>query len=569
MAGRWTTVKRSVWLAVVLLSGGGPDVAGGQPTPHVAMQRLEDGRWRATWELAEPAPVLRFDRPAQFYREHVWTIVTEGYRFGRTRGWQVLEVEPGATPRATITVEFPEYTQHIPKEYELFQPFGDGAVALYTGHFYASPRGAGVTDSTVIRTIRLTPPPGARAIVRGEIREGPFDWSDAIGDGTYVYLGTTDPIETEDLVAIVDAHVPAWLGEEMYRRLPELFAAYARRLEASLPWKPLVFYSFDAAEAPGLSSSGGTLTGLIQMTLSGTGWLEQSPGATEHALQFLAHEAAHLWNGQLVTSAGGGASWMHEGAADAMARDLLLAFGVIDLDGHRAGREAALNQCFTALALGDGPIATAHERGAFRLFYDCGEVMALWTDAALRRVNADADLFTFWRDLIHAARAGGGTYDVGMYFRVLADRGVPRRTRETMGAFLSARPAVEIGLQGLRAAGIDVRPGDGTPPPTVGQELVRRVVMHLMRTACGRVSFWAGDPMVTAAIPDCAPFATEHRVHAIQGERVGGDAGALYDAVAAACRGGSPVRLEALDGSVLADVVCSAALPDRPPWYVL
>ena len=556
-----------LWLTVLLLLG--LDAAGAQEAPQVVIQRLDNGRWRATWELAEPAPVLRFERPAEFYRERVWTVVTEGYRFGRTQGRQTLEIMDGAAARARITVEFPQYTRPIPKEYELFQPFGDGAVAMYTGHFYASPRG-GVSDSSWIRTLRLTPPAGARAIVRGESHDGAFRWTDPLGDGTYIYLGTTSPIETADLVAIVDPRMPRWLADEMHARLPQLFATYAERFDAGLPWKPLVFYSFDDVEAPGLSSSGGTLTGLIQMTLIGSAWREPGPDATEHAFQFLAHEAVHLWNGQLVSSSGGGGSWMHEGSANAIARDLLLESGITDAEGHRAGRELALNQCFVALALGDGPVATAHERGAFRVFYDCGELMALWTDAEVRRASPGATLFTFWRDLIAAARADRNRYTEDTYFRVLGDAGVPERAVAAMRAFLTADTPVPIATRGLADAGVRLEPGHGAPPPTLGHELVRRVVGHLMRAMCGgRMSFWSGDPVVTAAIDDCPPFATRHEVHGIQGVPVGGDAAALFDAVAAACAAGDRIRLAGRDDTVLADFACGAPLGARPAWYAL
>ena len=498
----------------------------------------------------------------------MWHVVTSGYRLARTDDGQVLVITEGGAPQTEIVVEFAEFTETIPKEYELFQPFSDGAVALYTGHFYATPVGPAYADTAQsIRTIRLTPPAGTHAVVRGRVHDGPLSWTDPHGDGTYIYLGTATPIETPDLIAVVDPGMPEWLAQRLHARLPELFATYAARFGVSLPWKPVVLYSFDDADVSGYSSSGGTLTGLIQMTLTGSAWRRASAAAEEHVFQLLAHEAVHLWNGQLVGNPGDGGSWMHEGAANAMAHDLLLEFRVIDAERHRAIREEAINECF--VALGDGPVNLAHRRGAFGVFYDCGELIALWTEAAVRQVDSAADLFAFWRDLVAAARAGEGHYDEDLYFATLATRGVGELVREQMRTFVSMPGAVEVAVRGLRAAGVGIEPGTGTPPRSFQHELVRRAIAHLMTQACGQMSFRAGDPVVTDSVPGCAPFARSLRVYGIEGADVGEEGAAIYDHVAARCAASQPVTFEGEDGGVIGSVPCDRRLPARPPWYEL
>ena len=48
------------------------------------------------------------------------------------------------------------------------QPFSDGGVALYTGHFYARPAGAGYADTvSAVQRIELVTPATTHAIVRG------------------------------------------------------------------------------------------------------------------------------------------------------------------------------------------------------------------------------------------------------------------------------------------------------------------------------------------------------------------------------------------------------------------
>src|SRR5215471_9540158 len=123
----------------------------------VSLERLATGAWRATYHLSAPTPALRFERTASFFRERVWTVVTPGYHLGRDGDRQVVRVASGATPQREIVFEFPEYTESLPKEYELFLPFTGGAVAVYTGHFYAAPIVDGTAAGTV-RTIDVTPP---------------------------------------------------------------------------------------------------------------------------------------------------------------------------------------------------------------------------------------------------------------------------------------------------------------------------------------------------------------------------------------------------------------------------
>ena len=544
-----------------------PSSAGAQDPPTIAIERSAPGRWRATYALPRPVTSLRFQRTAANHRERVWNVVTPGYRWAVDGDRVVLRLDEGATAAATITVEFPELTDPLPKEYELFQPFSDGAVALYTGHFYARPTGPSWTDSTPpVQSLTLVPPRGTQAVVRGRVVAGTVTYTDSIGDGTYIYMGTATPIETPHLTAIVDPGMPAWLRDMFDRRLPELFASYRERFGAALPWKPVVLYSFHDTATTGYSSGGGTLTGLINMTLTGADWRTPDPAAAEQAFYLLAHESAHLWNGQLVASEGGRGSWMHEGSADYLANDMLLSFGIIDRSAWRQRREAALNACGSQVM--DAAVHQAAERGMFRTFYDCGFVLAMWTEAVARQTDQGADLSGFWRRLIAAAQADGARYDEALYFRVLREGGVADSVVQAMTAFLAARD-IEPAVRGLSNAGIAVAEAGGDPPGSFQQILARRAFAHVMGTACGRISFNWGDPIVTVALPACEPFRESLRVHALEGFRLRDQAASAYDAVAATCAAGSPVRVQGADGETLASVPCRRELVPRPPWYEL
>ncbi|MGE0354859.1 MAG: hypothetical protein AB7I33_13585 [Gemmatimonadales bacterium] len=542
--------------------------AGAQTSAVIDIARVAPGHWRATWHLSAPATSLTFERSAGFFREQDWTVTTPGYRLARREDRQLILLDGGAEPRSVIVADFRESTQPLPKEYELFQPFSDGAVALYTGHFYVMPAGPAYRDSTWIRTVRITPPPGGHGVLRGRVIPGLVAFTDSTGEGTYVYLGPARPIETPDMLAIVDAGMPAWLTGMLDRNLPRLFAAYRDRFDAPLPWKPTVLFSFKDTTLSGYSSGGGTLTGLINMTLTGSAWRTPGPEPAERAFHLIAHEAAHLWNGQLVesdpTNAG---AWMHEGAADAMADAMLVQFGVVDSARSRRRQEEALNRC--ALAVTDGPVSTAIQRGAIRTVYDCGFVMAIWTAAAVHAARADAGLFTFWKDLVHAAMQRGGRYDQELYFSVLRGEAVPQDVIDRMRAFLTGSDGFGLAVAGLRGNGVMVATGAGAPPAGYQQELGRTAMLHLMGQACNRVDFNWGPPIRTGAVPDCRPFAAPMQVYRIEGFSPGRKGASTYDAVVSACAAGKEVKLQDEDGKTLSSVPCTQRLEPRPPWYVL
>ena len=448
----------------------------------------------------------------------------------------------------------------------MFQPFSDGAVAIYTGHLHASAIGRAVGDSTRVDAIRVIPREGQHPVAQGRVQRGVLDFVDSLEDGTYVYIGTATPIETSDVIAIVDPGMPSWLKESFDRNVPALFREYTNRLGAVLPVKPIVYFSFDQ-RGSGRASGGGTLAGLINMVLSGNEWRVQTPAAREQAFWLIAHESAHMWNGQLVSNADDGShSWMHEGSADAMANDMLLRFGIVDSTTFHARREFALNNCLAAVATGS--VETALRRGSTQSVYDCGFVMSMWAEALTRRSNAAVDLFGIWRALIASTRSKG-SYDADRYFSTLASLGVTDDAVGRMRAFVASTDSASIALAGLREAGISAHVAEGSLPRAYQQRLARSALGHLMQQACSRVSFNWGDTVRTIAIPSCAPFAREHAVFRIQAIRVSDEGAALHDAVRKACAAGEGVTLHGKDNVLLATVPCTRALPERVPYYRL
>ncbi len=527
------------------------------------------GRWRATYELEAATGFLRFQRPASFYREGVWEIVTPGWRLAREGDLQVLVAEPGAEADRVV-VELPVHTEPIPKEYELFLSFTDGSVALYTGHLYVttSPPEVSEDEAAFLRRLELIPRPGEKLVLQGRTLAGRTTWEDPHGEGTYIYFGTIRPLETPDMIGIIDPGAPPWLVRQMREMLPRVFALYTEGLRGPLPWKPVVLFSFEDRDVPGLSSGGGTLEGLVQMSAVGSGWHQATPDASEQLLYLVAHEAAHFWNGQLHTYHGMADSWMHEGSADAMASLVLSHLGFIDEArlGQRWNR--ALNAC--ARGLRDGSLSSSLHRQQFDNYYVCGEMIALWSVAAVSGTSSETaspldELFRVWRTVFEASGPDGGHYSRDTYMRALASLGAGEPDIEALRAFIDTEhddPSAAL-IAFMGRVGLELQTPD-RPLPEQRPEWAAALLQHLMSTNCGgRFSFNREGPWLhSSALVGCDPFSRELLIVAIE-EHGPGDGDLAFHAGAQRCSEGLPVTLGLQDGTQV-PVPCKVAPPPQP-----
>ncbi len=526
----------------------------------------DDGRWRATYVLDKPADELRFQRQANFYREDAWEIVTPGWRLDRRGDDQVLVAEAEAD-RHRLVVEFPEYTDHLVKEYEFFRKFTDGSIAVYTGHLYITgeppPEEGAEDEADFLVRVDLRPRDEEHLVVRGKQARGRTVWDDPDGDGTYVYFGTIEPLETDAMIAVLDPGTPEWLTEELRRLLPGMFEFYTTEFGAPLPWKPVVLFSFTEREGGGLSNSGGTLSGLVQMSAEGSTWHDATPINAEHLLYLIAHEAAHLWNGQLYPYRDSADSWMHEGSADAFAELALMRTGTIDAARLAERRTKALNRCVKGL--GDGALHDSGERGQFHNYYSCGNLLAVWSVAVLGDPGDFQRLFDVWRGVFAHADAES-RYDRQSYFDALASLGVDAAKVDALRSFLDEGlddPAAGVSVF-LSGAGIRVIQLDRPTPPLRGQ-WAAAAMQHLMASTCnGWSSFYREWPWIrTATSASCEPFREELRIVTMEGNQVAADGDRAFAAAAARCRAGRPVRL-GLDGGGVAIIPCTAEPPEPP-----
>ena len=536
---------------------------------RVVVQKHADGRWSATWHLAEPARGLRFERPASGFRQRVFEVATTGFSFQRDGDAEILQTD--GAPVSEISVRFPEFDSQLPREYEFFRRFSDGSAAIYTGHLTArplAPAGAEECRDCWVSTFEFVPPPAQSVIVEGRRVNGAARWSDATDRGTYVYVGAIDPVASDDVMSVIDPGLPSWLAVRTREAFPRLFSILRRRLGVSLPARPVVLFDYKRGSTSGYSSSGGTVPGLIQLGVEGEAWDRESADALRHLLHFLAHESAHMWNGEIVRYTGTEDAWMHEGSADAIADRVLVELGVISARQFAQYQSEALNDC--ALGLGATPLrASTHSHP--RLAYTCGNMIALLTERSL--APGKGDIFDFWRLLIGRALGAEKSYDVSDYIAVWRMLGATDADIATLDKFLEGTvDAVDL-VAALRARGLE--PTVSRPPQAFRQRLARDVFARLMEADCGgRVGFnLAGNGFVIDSGVQCGSLRAGRVVVSIEGLDVLREGDNAYDAVQKKCEARAPVVVSYMprEGAQVteATVSCTSSFPPRPPYVLI
>ncbi len=548
----------------------------GQPASPVAPPvevRIQtagrDGYWRVVYRFAKPVAGFDFQRSSRFQRAPAWRVETPGYAIGRGEGRETVRLAPGARPRREIRVAFPVDTRHLEKDYQLFERFSDGSLLLYTGHLSVVPAGASEDTPGTPNRLVLMPRRGEHLVVAGRVFRGRTAWTDAQGEETFVYFGRLVPLETEQMVAVLDPALPPWIERKLHDEIPRLFADYTRLTGFTLEARPTVLFSHRAAADPGSTVwKGGTLPGLIQMHIETAADAPEDRDLLERFFKFLAHEAAHLWNGQMFQTEGKNQSWMHEGGADAFAWRALHRAGLLDDAGLDARQAADLNACLARL--GQESLAAAEERGEFRQVYTCGSLLAWLTEAAVRRNDPAADLHSFWAALFRAADRRDRRYDEALYLATLREWTNDLATVAFVEDFLH-RPMPDRAartLAAFRAAGAALRAAPEAMPAAQRAEWGWLALVALMRHDCdGKYSLSRrGNRFLIHGMPACRTLKTEVEIERLEDVALVGAGDAAYDALAARCRANGSVRLGGGANTEPMAAPCSMEIPPRPPW---
>jgi hypothetical protein len=524
---------------------------------EIKVSHLAPGAWHVEYLLPRPVDRLTFLRARTTFRRTDWSLETPGLQLVLNDSLDRIDAAGRTFER--VAVRFGSDPTKHEREYILTPGFSDGSEGLYTGLLYvaAERNGQRLAAPTVLH---IRPAAGERVLIHGEVSDSATGWRDDRGAGTYAYFGAIEPTTSPRVLAIVDPGLPAHLREMFESQLPALFDHFSERLGYALERRPLILIGFTPSDRAGLSSHGDVLPGLIRFGFEGRGWRDDSDEVRRRAFYLLAHEAAHLWNGELFESSESGvAPWMHEGSAEAFAWLAMREFGVLDDAGLLATVEDALNEClFLTRGMAWGaPEAMRRPR----VPYACGGALNMIMHAGLA---GRGGLYAFWGALFSAADSAGGEYDAAMFQRVLASSAGDGAIHEVVRSLLTDSLASESHrlVAELGRAGVQAQAG-AAPRTRTSSQFAVRAMMALMQGDCGgRYSIAAdGQGLRVNGFDQCRSLpATQLLVTALEGRSLVTDPAAAYAAVVERCNSGEVVLVSVSGGDAL-EVPCQSRLP--------
>lgn len=402
----------------IALSLSGQAAAKPAPTPavHLTVEPLATGEWRATYRFNKAAPAWLFtlSAPGRYgggaWRAGAWTVETEGVRLQRRGDHDVLTSHQ---PIRQVQVRFrpdqrPLATGEIPA-----LTFSDGGLALFTGQFELVPLASAVDGDarrgSIVHVADAGPPsrihiraPGRRLLVQGRMhRDEAVTSMDA---QTYVYMGEGAVSQTPAMAAVIDPGMPLWLATDMRERTARLLAWYSRKLGRSAVERPMLYAAWAGGQDRDGSLDGYVLDGLMVVSMRGGAFAKPSAQAAAVSDWFIAHETAHLWLGQTVAYTRSEDVWMFEGGADLLA--VRAAQHLRPGYDARARIQESLDGCLAVIGPRES-LSGAAARGKGQANYDCGAVLLLAAEGALKRRNPKADALDFWREILDRRRAEG------------------------------------------------------------------------------------------------------------------------------------------------------------------
>jgi hypothetical protein len=294
--------------------------AADRPPPidiHVTLQPQADSEmWLLRYEVSEPVEGLMFVRQRNQFRARTWVGLDGGAMISSGHGAEMIAAQGSSN---VFEFQVRPYFGETQKDYEFFVRYSDGGALVYTGHMSVYPITCGgdcrtervVGSSTANTTYTFKPRQGERVLLSDVSSSEPLDWHEE-GLGRFVYFGNRAPELRDRYQFLGDPGLPKWIDHELETVVPKVLDMYSQKMALPLAKSPIIFLSFDSVSLNG--SRGGVLPGQVQLSVGGSDWLNPSHEQKDIFSRLVAHELAHLWNGDLYQNSGKvGQSWTHEG----------------------------------------------------------------------------------------------------------------------------------------------------------------------------------------------------------------------------------------------------------------
>ncbi len=380
---------------------------------HVRIEQISDATLSITYDFDRPQREIILSQVADGYRQQRWRIETRGFLIAATGDEDRIFREDGARfDHVTLTAR--PHADRLPKEYQPIAAYGEGGALVYTGHFWPMTKRGGRSDAV----FTFIPAKGGETVAFGARAQRLENWRSPTAHPAFVYMGPLEPVETDQVMALVDTSAPSWVIDEFYAMTPASFGYLANAFGFSPETRPNLFLAAPLGDDEGrLSYAGDALPGQFQITLEGGGWREASVRARSLFRRSTIHEAVHLWQAAAARPDGEHeAAWIHEGGADAVAAEAMVALGYWGAGELAAFESEVRGDCAKELRMGS--LSGAEARGDYKAVYACGYYIARASAQALDMTAAE-----FWHAFMDEAGRGGGYSEEAFYDFVEAGAG--------------------------------------------------------------------------------------------------------------------------------------------------
>ncbi|WP_372654347.1 hypothetical protein [Halobacteriovorax sp.] len=389
----------------------------------VKIKHLKDrDSWIVEYSFPRAVYSVAFSRPESF-RSKTWTLVSPDLELKFINGIEYIFSKSGKVFNE-VRVSHKSYYKDFNKDYNFFLKYSDNNVLMFTGFYDVFPilhpvnRTKGLREKPVYKPelkFYFESSDGDNVVALGKvIKDKHTFWKDEYKKGSYIYWGSSKPFQSKGLTVIVDRKVPRWITNDIEKYLPKLFTYYTEKTGFNLKYRPVIFINWNQLNLKGLGNLGSTLPGLIQLTLRRSGFKQKNKVNTEYLFEFLAHESAHLWNGQMFKRSDNYETWLNEGGADAFAFRAMKDLGIISNTRYEKLLSDAKESCLKGLS-GKMTLNDSKNHNKYHNYYHCGSTIALATEKHLSK----GDIFTFWKALFEKAVENGGEYGVDDYFELV------------------------------------------------------------------------------------------------------------------------------------------------------
>ncbi|WP_223789968.1 hypothetical protein [Marinicella meishanensis] len=532
-------------------------------TVQVDVTQMQAGAWTVTYQLPAPVKRLYFYRVGALQRD-AWQLSDPDLQLGQTDAGQDYVASQSGQAFTEMTIHFASDQRTTPKDYELNFAFSDGAELLYTGHLLV----ALTPEDKTEHQFTFNTAADQFIIVAGQRRQQQQQWLDQTLRGTYVYFGQQEPVQSDAMLGVIDPGLPAWVQQKLQQYLPQLFDYYAAKTGLSLDFTPVVYFTYRDSDLSGTQYDGGVLPGLIQLNLVGQDWQQETPENLTGLLHFLAHEAAHLWNAQLVMSDSRREhSWLHEGGADAFAVRALVHLGFWDANDARQAHVRYLNACLDDL---QGHAITDHGgHQNFAVYYACGATLAWFSELALQAHQADTDLFDLWRDVMTRVHAKQLKLTPEQYFISLLQHSQNPAVMIHILTWLTEPHAQANEAMAAAFAAVGQPLKSQSQHPKQAKQAAASAFKHLMQQDCRGYSYHrTPQAYVVGEGLSCGQLKSGMAVTHIMGESVVDGGHAILEQVRRRCQSQQPITLQAAEQASVS-VACQTAPAAIRPWLGL